>query len=344
MKRNLLDRRILLPEQEVEIVRRYTNGESANQIAQSIITKMGNQANTMLIWRILHRHGVVLRKQGIPEEIRCKVVELSATCTIAEVAEKVGIAMSSVSRILEKFPKVKKQTNRGRKRKFTQEQEEAIVKRYLIGDESISAIADTLDVSRITISFILSRHGVKTRLHQHALTPSQEEEVVRRFTEGETGRDLAKHFGIDATSINAIVRRRGGPLRRCGRRRHFESREEWLKQPAIRLRKLLQTAKANAFRIGREFDDELFNVFAANQPTNCACCGVELDYVVYARDDPNSNRSPSLDRCNNLFGYIVGNVYIICLRCNRLKSDASLMELQKILTYVTRHFEISIVK
>ena len=41
--------------------------------------------------------------------------------------------------------------------------------------------------------------------------------------------------------------------------------------------------------------------------------------------------SPSLDRINPKLGYIKGNVRIICNRANRIKSDATLQELELIL-------------
>jgi hypothetical protein len=41
--------------------------------------------------------------------------------------------------------------------------------------------------------------------------------------------------------------------------------------------------------------------------------------------------SPSLDRINNCRGYIKDNIRIISNRANRLKIDASLVELEKIL-------------
>lgn len=50
--------------------------------------------------------------------------------------------------------------------------------------------------------------------------------------------------------------------------------------------------------------------------------------------------SPSLDRKINELGYIKGNVFIITKRANRLKSDASIHELEKILDYMKTNIEV----
>ena len=227
---------------------------------------------------------------------------------------------------------------RGRKPKFTIEQEQAIARRYATGDESMSSIAETLGVTRALIGQIVVRQGVETRHHQHALTPSQEDEVVLRFTEGSTGQDLQEIFGVDRKTITEIVRRRGGPLRRCGRKRHFESNKEWRQDPQVRLRNLVLTARSSAEGRGLEFDSALFDAFPV-PPETCTCCGCLLDYTIHPKNGSARNRSPSLDRCDNNLGYVVGNVYVVCYRCNKLKSNATLDELRAIVAYMENNLE-----
>ena len=223
------------------------------------------------------------------------------------------------------------------KRVFTSEQQEAIVRRYATGEESISAIAETLNATRQMISHVLTGLGVKIRHHQHALTPSQEAEVVRRFEGGESALAMERLFGVDRKSIRGILDRREGPLRRCGKKRDFESHEDWRRDPRVRLRNLLLGARAN--ERGHSFDNALIGIITENPPERCASCRMILDYNVYSRDNPLRSRSPSLDRCDNARGYVVGNVYVVCLRCNRLKNDASLEELRNILAYVEDHMK-----
>lgn len=48
------------------------------------------------------------------------------------------------------------------------------------------------------------------------------------------------------------------------------------------------------------------------------------------------NNSPSLDRIDSTKGYVKGNVQVISHRANRLKSDASLQELQLVMAHLQK--------
>jgi hypothetical protein len=50
--------------------------------------------------------------------------------------------------------------------------------------------------------------------------------------------------------------------------------------------------------------------------------------------------SPSLDRKNNDLGYIKENVFVISKRANRIKTDATINELEKILQYMKTNIEV----
>jgi hypothetical protein len=69
----------------------------------------------------------------------------------------------------------------------------------------------------------------------------------------------------------------------------------------------------------------------SNQP-NCICCGKPFDFSRY-RTTPRDD-SPSIDKLIPENGYIDGNTFIICFRCNALKRDATRAELQTILEYI----------
>jgi hypothetical protein len=58
----------------------------------------------------------------------------------------------------------------------------------------------------------------------------------------------------------------------------------------------------------------------------------------HAFEPPKKNAwwSPSLDRIIPALGYVKGNVQVISMRANAIKSDASLEELEKITEYVRR--------
>jgi len=97
-----------------------------------------------------------------------------------------------------------------------------------------------------------------------------------------------------------------------------------------RLRVLTTNAKWRSKAAGIEADAACFEAMLAAPPAECSCCGSELDY------EGKTARSPSLDRIHNDFGYIVGNVAVICIRCNSLKKNGTVSEFERILAYMRR--------
>lgn len=73
-------------------------------------------------------------------------------------------------------------------------------------------------------------------------------------------------------------------------------------------------------------------------PTHCPVLGIELDYST-----PRGLRGvmgvranqPSVDRWDNAKGYVPGNCYVISLRANQLKGNATAAELQAVADYAT---------
>ena len=60
-------------------------------------------------------------------------------------------------------------------------------------------------------------------------------------------------------------------------------------------------------------------------PEFCPLLGLRLDRN---RIGPRENNSPSLDRFDSTLGYVPGNIWVISWRANQLKSNATLAELQ----------------
>lgn len=91
----------------------------------------------------------------------------------------------------------------------------------------------------------------------------------------------------------------------------------------------------NKHRVSKiEVDFDVFNSkYFENILLNlkkCPCCNVEFEYGKNYKN----NNSPSVDRLDNAKGYIKDNVSIICWRCNSLKSDASIQELEQIVKWL----------
>lgn len=84
--------------------------------------------------------------------------------------------------------------------------------------------------------------------------------------------------------------------------------------------RMLESARHRAKKRGIEFSITTDDIVI---PERCPLLGIPLLRHTGYRSDSN----PSLDRIDNSKGYVPGNVQVISLRANRLKSDATLAEL-----------------
>lgn len=87
--------------------------------------------------------------------------------------------------------------------------------------------------------------------------------------------------------------------------------------------KLFRGARERARKRGTMFSISKEDIIV---PTCCPCCKTILT--------PSKGKmgvsSPSLDRIDNNLGYVSGNVWVICFRCNALKGDSTPSELRNI--------------
>jgi hypothetical protein len=97
---------------------------------------------------------------------------------------------------------------------------------------------------------------------------------------------------------------------------------------------LVCQAKSRAKRDGLPYN---ISVEAMEWPTHCPILGLELDYN---KTSPGSRKIrhsvPTLDRKVNEAGYVLGNVFVISHRANRIKSDATATELRAVLAYMEK--------
>lgn len=87
--------------------------------------------------------------------------------------------------------------------------------------------------------------------------------------------------------------------------------------------RLLISAKSRAKRTGIKFDLTLEDVVI---PTMCPLLGIKLEKAIKTQ----APASPSLDRIDPTAGYVKGNVWVISWRANWIKSNASLLELGRL--------------
>lgn len=97
-----------------------------------------------------------------------------------------------------------------------------------------------------------------------------------------------------------------------------------------RERHIFNSARRRAKEAGLEFDLEISDILI---PENCPILDIQIRKPESCgspgKGKPHPN-SPSLDRIDTSKGYVKGNVWVISWRANKIKADASLEELEKI--------------
>ena len=72
-------------------------------------------------------------------------------------------------------------------------------------------------------------------------------------------------------------------------------------------------------------------------PEFCPVLGIKLERGSLSQ----KNTSPSIDRIRNDRGYVPGNVWVISLKANRMKSDATDAELLLFASWISRHLGVN---
>jgi hypothetical protein len=117
-------------------------------------------------------------------------------------------------------------------------------------------------------------------------------------------------------------------------RKEYEAKRKAI--PRVRIKIAIQNAINRAKKNGMSYDLGILKM-ADSPPSTCKCCGIEFDYRTMRGLGRNRERSPSIDRVDNSKGYVLGNVLFICMRCNSIKTDASLVELESIVEYIKKN-------
>jgi hypothetical protein len=99
-------------------------------------------------------------------------------------------------------------------------------------------------------------------------------------------------------------------------------------------KKMLQSAKTRAKRLGVPFTITAADLVV---PDTCPVLGIPLDFSRHLSGP--SDSSPSLDRVIPTLGYVPGNVAVISMRANRIKSNFTAAELLAVGGWVSRFIE-----
>jgi hypothetical protein len=110
-------------------------------------------------------------------------------------------------------------------------------------------------------------------------------------------------------------------------KRRAADRAYWLRN---RERVQFNTARHQAKKRGLEFTLRFEDV---TWPEFCPVFGVRLERV---GDRTHGDWSPSMDRVDSTKGYVPGNVIVVSMRANRIKSNATPEELQQIARFYGR--------
>lgn len=92
----------------------------------------------------------------------------------------------------------------------------------------------------------------------------------------------------------------------------------------------LRARRIDAKRRGIPFTIDIDDII---MPEFCPILGIKLDYNCKAAQMSNPNKA-TLDKLNPSLGYVSGNVFVISWRANKLKSNITIDELEKILNYI----------
>jgi len=88
----------------------------------------------------------------------------------------------------------------------------------------------------------------------------------------------------------------------------------------------MQSAKRNNIPFLIEFE-------SIEQPKFCPVLGIELNYS-WSGNGIRDDAKATIDKVIPSLGYVPGNVFVISWRANKLKSNMTLDELQKIMNYI----------
>lgn len=91
--------------------------------------------------------------------------------------------------------------------------------------------------------------------------------------------------------------------------------------------RIYSRAKSRSAKNGRAFEISIDDI---EVPEVCPILGIKLISGI----DIFTDASPSIDRIDSTRGYVKGNIRIISNRANRIKSNATVEDLEKILQYM----------
>lgn len=97
------------------------------------------------------------------------------------------------------------------------------------------------------------------------------------------------------------------------------------------VKSMLNRAKARAILKNLEFNLSIDDILI---PEYCPILNIKLEYY---QKQGGSDNSPALDRIDNNKGYIKGNIQVISNKANRIKTNATLSEIEAVYLFLKRN-------
>ena len=143
----------------------------------------------------------------------------------------------------------------------------------------------------------------------------------------------------------------GSPCKRCGNLLRYKSncrcvqcaklfsgdyRKSYLSVPINRIKALITQATGRAKNKNISYDSKstLLNFILLSDIHQCSYCRKLLNYGIGNGKSKERDDSPSIDRVDNNYGYVINNIAIICFRCNSNKSNLTINEVRNMLYYM----------
>ena len=144
-------------------------------------------------------------KKKLTDEVEQEICRLYAEGESAnKLAKSFGVAGNTVLRAVKRNGLATKKEPSY----LTDGNEAEIMRLYFEDKKTCKQVATFFGVSEATIFFAIKRSGRKLRSNR-ALDAGQEEEVCKRYEEGESSRWLGSVYGLSGTSVQQLLKRHG---------------------------------------------------------------------------------------------------------------------------------------
>lgn len=147
------------------------------------------------------------------------------------------------------------------------------------------------------------------------------------------GRPCSSHIGVYTRWVSngcciECSKKHLKPYRERNATKIKEARQVWDSNNPVKA--MLQRARRRAKNLGLKFNLTPEDLVI---PEVCPILGMPLIRGVLDRDS-----SPSLERIDNNIGYIKGNVIVISFKANRIKNNATISELRKVVDFYEQNY------